>query len=84
MGDGYCKHCDDENQTIPVESDFLLTLLCHVDQDMLAHMQDSLREEIEGNCDYCGGERSRQLLNLAHKAEAAKSTQRPRIVISIF
>jgi hypothetical protein len=84
MGDGYCRHCDDEDQAIPVERDFLLTLLCHVDQDMLAHLQDSLREEIEGNCDYCGGERSRQLLGLVLKAKAASRTQRLRIVISIF
>ena len=84
MGDGYCRHCDDEDQAIPVERDFLLTLLCHVDQDMLAHLQDSLREEIEGNCDYCGSERPRQLLDLVLKAKAAKSTQRPRRVISIF
>jgi hypothetical protein len=84
MGDGYCRHCEDEDQAIQVEGDFLLTLLCHLDQDVLAHVQDSLQEEIEGNCDSCGGERSRQLLDLVLKGKAANRTQRPRIVISIF
>ena len=83
MGDGYCRHCDDEDQTIAVEEDFLFTLLCHVDQDMLARVQDSLREEIEDNCDNCGGERSRQLLALVLKAQTANRSQRPRIVISL-
>jgi hypothetical protein len=84
MGDGYCRHCEDEDHTIPVEGDFLLMLLCHLDQGMLAHLQDTLREEIEGNCDYCGGERSRQLLALVMKAQAANRSQRPRVVISIL
>ena len=84
MGDGYCRHCEDEDHAIAVEEDFLFTLLCHVDQGMLEHVQDSLREEIRGNCDACGGERSRQLLGLVLKAKAASRIQRPRIVISIF
>ena len=51
MGDGYCRHCVVEDQAIPVEEDFLLTLLCHLDQDVLARLQESLREEIHGGCD---------------------------------
>jgi hypothetical protein len=50
---------------------------------MLARLQDSLQEEIEGNCDACGGERSRQLLALVLKAMVANRSQHPRIVISI-
>jgi hypothetical protein len=84
MGDGYCRHCEAEDHTICVEGDFLLTLLSHLDQAVLAHVQDSLREEIHGGCDACGGERSHQLLDLVLKAKAAKPSQRPRIVISIF
>jgi hypothetical protein len=84
MGDGYCRHCEDEDQAIPVERDFLLTLLCHLDQAVLAHLQDSLRKEIHASCDACGGERSHQLLALVLKAKAAKPSQRPRILISIY
>jgi hypothetical protein len=80
----YCRHCEDEYQAIPVEGDFLLTLLCHLDQEVLAHVQDSLREDINGNCDACGGERSRQLLDLLLKAKVVTGSHRPRIVISIF
>ena len=56
MDDGYCRICEGEDEAIPVERDFLLTLLCHLDQEVLAHVQDSLREEIHANCDACGGE----------------------------
>jgi hypothetical protein len=86
MGDGYCRLCEDEDHiiTITVERDFLLTLLFHLDQDVLANLQDSLRESIQANCDYCGGERSRQLLDLVLTAKVAPRSQRPRIVISIF
>jgi hypothetical protein len=35
MGDGYCRHCEVEDEAILVEGDFLLTLLCHLDQDVL-------------------------------------------------
>jgi hypothetical protein len=83
MGDGYCIHCEDEDQAIPVERDFLFTLLCHLDQESLTHIQDSLQEDIDGNCDNCGGDRSRQLLDLVQKAKAANRSHRPRIVISI-
>jgi hypothetical protein len=84
MGDGYCIHCDNENHALRVERDFLLMLLCHVDQGMLSHLQDSLEEDIEGNCDSCGGELSRQLLNLVWKAKTVSPSQHPRIVISIL
>ena len=84
MGDGYCMHCDDEDTTIPIGGDLLLTLLCHLDQDTLIHLQESLQEDFEGNCDNCGGERSRQLPVLVMKAKEANRSQRPRIVISIF
>ncbi len=84
MGDGYCRHCEVEDEAIPVEGDFLLTLLCHLDQEVLARLQDSLREDIHANCDACGGERSHQLLDLVLKAKVAARSQRPRIVISIF
>jgi len=84
MGDGYCIHCADEDTTIPVGGDFLLTLLCHLDQDSLTHLQESLQEDIHGNCDNCGAERSRQLRDLLLKAKSANRQQRPRIVISIF
>ena len=84
MGDGYCMHCADEDTTIPVGGDLLLTLLCHVDQDSLTHVQESLQEDIDGNCDNCGAERSRQLLALVLKAKSANRQQHPRIVISIF
>jgi hypothetical protein len=84
MGDGYCRHCEVEDQAILVEGDFLLTLLCHLDQDILAHLQDSLRKDIQGNCDTCGGERSHQLLDLVVQAKGTARSQRPRIVISIF
>jgi hypothetical protein len=50
---------------------------------MLARLQDSLQEEIEGNCDACGGERSRQLPALVLKATVANRSQHPRIGISI-
>ena len=81
---GYCRHCDEEDHALRVERDFLLTLLCHVDQDMLSHLQESLHEDIEGNCDYCAGERSRELLDLVLRAKADNRSQHPRIVISIF
>jgi hypothetical protein len=84
MGDGYCRICEGEDEAIPVERDFLLTLLCHLDQEVLAHVQDSLREVIHANCDACGGEPSRQLFDLVQKAKVATRSQRPRIVISIF
>jgi hypothetical protein len=84
MGDGYCRVCEGEDDAIPVEREFLLTLLCHLDQEVLAHVQDSLREEIQGNCDACGREPSRQLLDLVLKAKVVTCSQRPRIVISIF
>jgi hypothetical protein len=84
MGDGYCRHCDDEVHAIRVERDFLVTLLCHIEQDILSHLQGSLEEDIEDNCDFCDGERSRQLLNLVWKAKAVSRSQHPRIVISIF
>ena len=84
MGNGYCSHCDDEDNTITVEGDFLLTLLCHVDQGFLEQLAGSLQEDIEGNCDSCGGERSRQLLDLVLRAKSANRQQRPRVVISIF
>ena len=84
MDDGYCRHCEVEDQAIPVEEDFLLTLLCHLDQDVLAHVQESLLEAIHANCDACGGERSRQLLDLVLKAKVVARSQRPRVVISIF
>jgi hypothetical protein len=84
MGDGYCIHCEDEDNTIPVEGNFLLTLLCRVDQGILEQLEDSLQEDIEGNCDSCGGERSRQLLDLVLRAKSANRQQRPRVVISIF
>jgi hypothetical protein len=83
MGDGYCRHCDDKDQVIPVERDFLLTLLYHVDQGMLSHLQDSLHEDIRGSCDYCHGEVARELLDLVLKAKADNRSQHPRIVISI-
>jgi hypothetical protein len=70
MGDGLCRHCEDEYQAIiHIEEDFLLTLLCHLDQEVLAHVQESLREAIHANCDACGGERSHQLLDLVLKAK---------------
>ena len=84
MGDGYCIHCDNENHALRVERDFLLTLLCHLDQGMLTHLQDSLEEDIEGNCDYCGGDWSRELLDLVLRAKEDNRSQHPRIVISIF
>jgi hypothetical protein len=83
MGDGYCMHCEDEDQAIPIGGDFLFTLLCHLDQDRLIQLKDSLDEDIEGNCDNCGGERSRQLLELVLKAKKANRSHRPRVVISI-
>jgi hypothetical protein len=83
MGDGYCRHCDDTEQSIPVERDFLLTLLCHLDRDMLSHLQEFLDEEIHGSCDYCRGEVSRQLLALVLKAHVVTPPHRPRIIISI-
>ena len=83
MGDGYCIHCEDEDQAIPVERDFLFTLLCHVDQVMLEHLEDSLQEDIDANCDNCGGGRSRQLLDLVLRAKSANRSRRPRVVISI-
>ncbi len=84
MGDGYCRICEGEDDAIPIEREFLLTLLCHLDQEVLAHVQDSLRKDIHGNCDECGGERSHQLLDLVLKAKVVTPLQRPRIVISIF
>jgi hypothetical protein len=84
MGDGYCRHCGIDNEAILVEADFLLTLLCHLDQDVLALLQDSLRKDIQSNCDACGGERSHQLLDPVLKAKAVTPSQRLRIVISIF
>jgi hypothetical protein len=53
-------------------------LLCHLDQEMLAHVQDSLRKEIHANCDACGQEPSRQLLDLVLKAKVVARAQRPR------
>jgi hypothetical protein len=81
---GYCRLCEGEDQAIPVERDFLLMLLCHMDQEMLAHVQDSLREEINANCDACGQEPWCQLLDLVLKAKVVAWAQRPRKVISIF
>ncbi len=78
MGDGYCRHCEVEDEAIPVEGDFLLTLLCHLDQEVLAHVQDSLREAINANCDACGEEPSRQLLDLVLKARVVARAQRSR------
>ena len=84
MGDGYCMHCVDEDTTIPVGGDFLLMLLSHLGPERLTHVQDSLQEDIDGNCDSCGGERSRQLLDLVLKAKVRTRSQHTRIVISIY
>ena len=78
MGDGYCRLCEGEDHAIPVERDFLLMLLCNLDQEVLARVQDSLREAINANCDACGQEPSRQLLDLVLKAKVVARAQRPR------
>jgi hypothetical protein len=64
MGDGYCRHCDDETKILPVNERFLQMLIWHMRKDALLKCRTILAEEIRGNCDNCGAERSRRLLEL--------------------
>jgi hypothetical protein len=76
MGDGYCRHCDDEDEVIPVNREFLLALVVHMKRKALVTCKHFLQEEIRGGCDYCRGERSEQLLALVEQALARRRAKR--------
>jgi hypothetical protein len=76
MGDGPCRHCADEDQTMPVDAEFLLTIFLHMKRGALLKCKDALEEDIRGNCDDCGGERSERLHELVLMALAAKNARK--------
>jgi hypothetical protein len=63
MGDGYCKHCDDDDNP-QISRDFLAQVFRCVRTKDLWRFAEMITEDIRGNCDHCGAEISRMLLAL--------------------
>jgi hypothetical protein len=67
MGDGYCQHCDDEDN-LQISRDFLAQVFRSVRKRDLVRFETVVTEDIEGNCDACGAETPRILLALIRNA----------------
>jgi hypothetical protein len=64
MGDGYCKHCDDDDNP-QISRDFLEQVFRSVRKRDLVRFEALLTEDIQGNCDACRAETSCILLTVS-------------------